>query len=327
MKNISLLVFIFTLTCSIATAQDFLLINPDVQTAGMGDVSVSMPANAYAFYNNGAAPLFSASSLQAGVSYSPWLRDLADGHALISFGGYFRCHPKHVVSLGGRFYREPRVEADEFPDWEEYPFIPKNENNEPIATSFSSFRPSNSALSLGYGYRLTATTGIALTVSYVHSALGDLGKAHAVDFSLSAYTRLPIKLCNSSELTLGIQWANAGFTTGDYSYKQPQQVKLGAALNLPFCQTHQLLGSIDLGYQYAPSDDHVFGASLGAQYLYREHLAVRSGYHITDGNKYNFGTVGLGVLFWHLQADASYLVASTSCPWRNTYRIGLSFIL
>lgn len=323
MKNIYLsLLFLFT--TSLLSAQDFLTINPDVKTAGMGDVSVSMPASAFSFYNNAAAPLFTAGKVNFGMSYTPWLRDLTNGYSLYSFGGFLRLHSRHAITIGGRFYRNPRVKAVNNPGWGDYPFVPKDENNQPIEEETFSFRPKNAALAIGYGYRLTQKTGIALTMSYVRSEAGEIGKAQAVDFSLAFYSRLDVAICDSSTLLLGGQISNVGFTFGDYPYKQPQLLKAGGTLVLPFTPLHHFLCSIDLGYQYAPSDTKTFGTHLGAEYSYHGWLALRCGYHIADDQGYNFGTVGAGLNYWHLQAGFSYLMASSECPWRNTYRLGLS---
>ncbi len=62
----------------ITTAAPFLLITPDARAGGMGDVGVATTADAFSLFHNPAKIAFSDRQVKAGITYSPWLRNLAD---------------------------------------------------------------------------------------------------------------------------------------------------------------------------------------------------------------------------------------------------------
>lgn len=128
MKKIFILAIILLSGTAAASAQEFLTINPDVRTAGMANASVATTGGAYSVFQNAASSLFSHNLFEVGFSYSPWMRDVKKGYDLMAFGGFYSFNHKHSISFGTRFYREPKLS----PDDEDYPFIPKDENNNPI---------------------------------------------------------------------------------------------------------------------------------------------------------------------------------------------------
>ena len=63
-----------------------------------------------------------------------------------------------------------------------------------------------------------------------------------------------------------------------------------------------------------------FGAG---RYVLMQMIAVRGGYHVADSHGYDYGTIGAGLRFMHLELNFSYLFAAKKCPWRNTYQVGV----
>ena len=59
------------------------------------------------------------------------------------------------------------------------------------------------------------------------------------------------------------------------------------------------------------------------EYVLMQMIAVRGGYHVADSHGYDYGTIGAGLRFMHLELDFSYLFAAKKCPWRNTYQVGV----
>lgn len=324
MKSIICTICICCLALCYSKAQEFLTIQPDVRHAGLGEVSIAMPGSAFSIFNNAAAPVFGLSRLEFGLSFTPWMRKFAKGYSLTSLGGYYQLNPRHTLSLGVRFYREPETETTASTGGEDFPFVPKDENNNPITGQYASFRPHNTAVDLGYGYKISEYIGVGITGRFAGSSLGDFGKSQAVAFDLSAYSRLPIAICDSSSLHLGAGISNLGFSSGDFSYDLPASATAGISLALPFALSHSLLVAADCRYKFQPSAMRSFSAGVGAEYTLFESYIFRGGYHVGDHHGYNYGTFGLGIRFRHLEADASYLVASSDCPLRNTYRIGVS---
>lgn len=56
---------------------------------------------------------------------------------------------------------------------------------------------------------------------------------------------------------------------------------------------------------------------IGVEYVLMQMIAVRGGYHVADSHGYDYGTIGAGLRFMHLELDFSYLFAAKKCPWRQ----------
>jgi len=303
------------------SAQEFLTINPDARTAGMADATVATSGDAYSVFNNAAASLFDYNRFQIGFSYTPWLNDVKSGYNLYTLGGFYSFNGKHSLAFGTRFYSEPKFEIGGTGD---YPFIPKDENDNPITEGFDSFRPLSVSADVAYAYMVNKWLGVSVTARYVHSSYGDIFSNSAIGFDLAAYAQIPLnRMLDGAWVSAGLKLSDMGFSFGDGDYDLPMRVSAGAALYAPIRDSHTLQGTIDLGYRFMPSTTKTFGMSIGAEYTLMDLLSVRAGYHVADSKGYNYGTVGAGVRFMHIQVDFSYLMAAKECPWRNTYRIGV----
>ena len=62
----------------ITTAAPFLLIVPDARAGGMGDIGVATTADGFSLFHNPSKMAFSDRQVKAGLTYSPWLRNLTD---------------------------------------------------------------------------------------------------------------------------------------------------------------------------------------------------------------------------------------------------------
>ena len=65
-------------TGGITTAAPFLLIPSDARSGGMGDMGVATSADAVSLFHNPAKMAFGSRQVYAGLTYSPWLRNLTD---------------------------------------------------------------------------------------------------------------------------------------------------------------------------------------------------------------------------------------------------------
>ena len=63
----------------ISTVAPLLMINSDARSAGMGDVGVATTSDASSIYHNSAKMAFNTSEYTFGVNYTPWLQNLVDG--------------------------------------------------------------------------------------------------------------------------------------------------------------------------------------------------------------------------------------------------------
>lgn len=320
MKKIILLATALVLSTATLSAQEFLTINPDVRTAGMANASVATSGGPYSVFNNAASSLFSPNLFEVGFSYSPWMQDVKKGYNLMALGGYYSFNHKHSLAFGTRFYSEPKFS----PDAADYPFLPKDENNNPILNGLGSFRPLSLSADLGYGYRVNDYLGVSVTARYIRSSYGDLMTNNAIDFDVAAYARIPLnRMLEGAWVSTGLKVSNFGFSFGDSGYDLPTTVNLGGSLYAPIRDSHTLEASIDMGYRFLPSATKSFGVGIGVEYMLMQILAIRGGYHVADSHGYDYGTVGAGLRFMHIQLDFSYLFASKKCPWRNTYQVGV----
>lgn len=318
-KYFALLVAALALSTTVARAQEFLTINPDVRTAGMANASIATSGGAYSIFNNAASSLFDQDLLEVGFSYAPWMSDVRSGYNLMALGGYYSFNQKHSIAFGTRFYREPKIGSDT-----DYPFFPTDENNNPLVETLEPFRPLSLSADLAYGYRINQYLGVSLTARYIRSSYGDFLTNDAIDFDIAAYARIPLnQMLEGAWVSTGLKLSNVGFTLGDSNFDLPTSLSVGGSLFAPIRDSHSLEASLDLGYRFAPEQTKSFGMGIGVEYLLMQMIAIRGGYHVADSNSYNYGTVGAGLRFMHIQLDFSWLFAAKDCPWRNTYQLGV----
>ena len=167
MKKIFILAIILLSGTAAASAQEFLTINPDVRTAGMANASVATTGGAYSVFQNAASSLFSHNLFEVGFSYSPWMRDVKKG---------LRPDASAILLLQPQTFDLVRTRftgAKLSPDDEDYPFIPKDENNNPIV-GIEAFRPLSVSADLAYSYRIGRYLGLSVTARYIRSSYGEL---------------------------------------------------------------------------------------------------------------------------------------------------------
>ena len=278
MKKIFILAIILLSGTAAASAQEFLTINPDVRTAGMANASVATTGGAYSVFQNAASSLFSHNLFEVGFSYSPWMRDVKKGYDLMAFGGFYSFNHKHSISFGTRFYREPKLS----PDDEDYPFIPKDENNNPIV-GIEAFRPLSVSADLAYSYRIGRYLGLSVTARYIRSSYGELFTNNALGFDVAAYARIPLnRMLEGAWVSAGAKISDFGFTFDDSNYDLPTKFSVGGSLFAPIRDSHSLEASVDLGYRYSSSENKSFGMGIGVEYVLMQMIAVRGGYHVAD---------------------------------------------
>ena len=206
---------------------------------------------------------------------------------------------------------------------QEYPFIPKDENNNPIV-GIEAFRPLSVSADLAYSYRIGRYLGLSVTARYIRSSYGELFTNNALGFDVAAYARIPLnRMLEGAWVSAGAKISDFGFTFDDSNYDLPTKFSVGGSLFAPIRDSHSLEASVDLGYRYSSSENKSFGMGIGVEYVLMQMIAVRGGYHVADSHGYDYGTIGAGLRFMHLELDFSYLFAAKKCPWRNTYQVGV----
>lgn len=293
-------------------AAAFLKITPDARSAGMGDIGVALPVQAFAFYHNAAAIVFAPEKAAVAYSYIPWMRDKVSGYDFHTGGGYFKMGEKQGIVAGFRYFTNPAVE------------ITDGDGN-----VTDKAEPKEWAIDLGYSRLIAKNFAVALTAHYIYSDMGIADAASAVAFDLGLYYHHKTQLLEGAIWTVGLQVANIGtkIKYADTKYDLPGMAKLGGSLSLPFSKNHQLLCGVNLDYQFIPSGSELFSAGIGAEYTFRQLVSLRGGYHIADEDKggENYATVGCGVHFCNFTGDFSWLAADSDSALKNTYRVTVGY--
>jgi len=340
----------------ITTAIPFLLITPDARAGGMGDIGVATSADAFSLFHNSAKMAFSNRQIKAGITYSPWLRNLTDDIFTGSLSYMNRFNENAAWGADLKYFSLGQIDLTD-------------SNGIPNGT----INPNELAITGAYSLKLSETFSMGVALKYLRSNLTLTGvsgnlqpiNSFAVDVS-GYYQSLEENYGNfNGRYRLGFNIANIGpkvnYTTdvnnADFI---PTNLKLGGGFdfilddyntistNVEFTKllvpTPQLDGSeretewvsgIFKSFGDAPGgfkeELQEFTYALGAEYLYNNAFAVRAGYFHESQDKGNrqYFTLGGGFKTNALNVDLSYLINSSDVnnPLENSLRFSLSFDL
>lgn len=331
----------------------------DARAVGLGDIGVSTEPDVYSQAWNPAKYPFTISRAGFAVSYTPWLRYLTDGIALINAQGYYRLGDYQALSASVRYFTLGDVTVS--------------------GTDYT-VNPYEFGVDLAYSRMLSERFSAAIALRYMYSDLSGHyddnttpGSAFAADIAMywNNYLFLGRRECN---LAWGLNISNIGTKINygsDYSYFIPTTLRLGINLSVPLNEFNRfsisaeadklLVPSLPLqgedelyeDYQERLREDYYdkssiagiftsFGDSergfkgemeeirfgLGAEYVYNDKFFLRAGYHHESpmqGNR-KYATFGAGFKLNVLAVDASYCCATTAGnPLDQTLRVSLMF--
>ncbi len=343
-----------------------LLITPDAQAAGMGDMGVATAPSANDIFWNPAKMSFHQSKFAVNVGRNPWLRTLFSGVNFYSISGHYKLSEGQAIGLSLRHFSG--------------------------ITSFNGVLPifdenaRDIALDLGYSTKLSKHLGIGVVAKYVHSRLyrtdafiggvsNDFqnGKTFAVDLAL--FYSKPVKVMGTeAKFKWGINVSNLGpkvsysDTQAEFKYFIPTNLRIGTSLQFSLAPNHQLLVGTDLNKLLVPTppayDDQFnivkgtdpnekntlqgilgsfgdapdgfseelqeFTWALGVAYQYKNWLSVRTGTfreHRQKGNR-KYLTLGLGVkIVKKVNLNTSYVLSRRGDPLNRTFRLSAGFEL
>lgn len=330
------------------TAVPFLRISPDARSGGMGDVGIALSPDANSSFYNLAKLPFAAGKAGIGVTYTPWLREIADDVYLATLAGYLKLGENQALSASLRYFSIG-----------ELPLIDYNGNK--LQTS----SPREMAIDLGYSLKLSDKWGLGAALRYINSNLstGNIngisykaGNTVAGDLSIY-YNGLNDK---SAGWTAGLSLSNLG---GKINYTDnadekdflPANLGIGAGYTEVWDDNNKMTFAADINKLLVPElpstaeemkeyrDQGVFGSwfdsfgnkawqfGFGMEYTYKDQLSLRLGYNSKTyeaGNWQNI-TAGAGIRFSFAAVNFSYLVPTgekiNRNPLTNTVRFGLLF--
>lgn len=182
---------------------------------------------------------------------------------------------------------------------------------EPSAAGFS---PVEMVAGLGASFRISDMFSAGLEAKYAHSALAETAKAgvFCADVSFA---------CRAGSFSAIAAVRNIGGSVsygGDSSYALPTVIKGGASYS-----ASGFTGSAEVGYVL----DAGLMAAVGAEYCIADIVSLRAGYHYGDGVRTipSHVSVGLGVKFFGVGINASYLLASETLGGTMMFGLGYCF--
>lgn len=331
----------------------------DARSAGMGDIGAATDPDVYSQAWNPAKYPFTISRAGFGLSYTPWLRQLTEGIALINAVGYYRLGDYQALSASCRYFTLGDVYVGD--------------------TDYI-VNPYEFGLDVAYSRMLSERFSASVGLRYMYSDLSGHyddnttpGSAFAADIAMywNNYMFLGQRECN---LAWGLNVSNIGSKINygsDYSYFIPTNLRFGINLSVPLNEYNRFSISAEANKLLVPSmplqmedelnedyqervrekyydmssitgifksfSDSERGAkgeleeinySVGGEYCYNEKFFLRAGYHHESemqGNR-KFATLGAGFKMNVLAVDASYCIATTaSNPLDQTLRVSLAF--
>lgn len=296
-------------------AVPFVLIAPDARAAGIGDMGVASRPDVYAIHWNAAKYAFMPAKKGVGLTYTPWLRQLADDQYLFYLSGFSRLGKGQTLAASVKYFSMGEYLLTDDRGGNGIPYTPNE-------------------WSIDAAYIMELFDFLSASVSFrlLHSGLkavdffeGNDNAAYGIGTDASFYYHN--SLFNGDALSFGITLSNLGpeMNYGGYTYPLPTQLRLGGSYDLlqegtRFSFTGELsrlLISVD-----DPGNRHSFATGIECAFL--EKFMARGGYH-HERNR-NYFTMGLGFGLKDFNVDFSYLRSPKPIdPLQNTLRFGLSF--
>ena len=341
----------------VTTSVPFLRISPDARAGGMGDVGIATSPDASNTFWNPAKSPFASKRSSIGITYTPWLKEIASDVFLATVAGYHQIDEEQSISGGLRYFSLGDIQ-----------FTDENGN------TLGSNKPREFSLDFGYSRKLSDYIGIGVSLRYINSSLAN-GSFNGVTYKAGQTVAADLGVYgdNTDEYGKGLTWGvvlsnlggKIGYTNNAESKDYiPANMGAGIAYTWTFEELHKLSLAADVNKLLVPSfpestgdtdqdnaniDEYrngsIFGSwfksfsnsafsySAGAEYTYNDQFSARLGYYKNTkelGNQSYF-TAGVGVSYNLMSFNFSYLAPSgsgiTRNPLSNTLRFGLIFNL
>jgi hypothetical protein len=350
----------------ITTGVPFLMITSDARSAGMGELGVATPADAYSQQWNPAKYAFASSEKGIGISYTPYLSKLVDDIFLGNLTFYKKLNDRSSWATSLKYFSLGNIQFNEF-----------------VAGSIvdqGQERPSELTLDLSYALKLSEQFSMAVGGRYIRSDLkiasdADTSSANTLGIDIAGYYQSnPFDLGKNSALfRSGINISNIGprlnYDVGGRKSFIPTNLKMGFGLDLLFDDKNSLGIYTEFNKLLVPTPVAVYGddgamlgyrqpdidfikgiftsfsdapnglseelseitVALGLEYLFQDVFSLRTGYFNESQNKGSrrYLTLGAGFDLNFMDVDISYLFSTSNVrnPLENTIRFSLTLDL
>jgi hypothetical protein len=306
----------------ITPALPTLNIAPDARSSGMGEVGAATSPDIFSQRWNAAKYAFMQDNGGVGISYVPWLRDIAKDVHLGYLSGYYSLLQNQALGASLYFFSLGNISL-------------YNENADYLA----SVKPTEFAFDVSYSRTFGPNLSGALTARYINSTMiegSDIPYTkhkHNFAVDVAAYWQKPVRLWSKdSEVAVGVTFSNIGTklkSDGGEEYFLPMSMRVGGRLTMSFDETNSLSLSLDINKLLVPedykyNDDAVptalfrsFGNGLsssitgntGLEYAYNKLFFARTGFY-SEASRLggrNYLTFGAGLNYSPVTFDISYL--------------------
>jgi len=344
----------------VTTAVPFLRISPDARPGGMGDAGIAISPDANGGFWDLGKIAFASTPDAIGVTYTPWLADIAQDVYMISLAGYHKLDEDQAFNASIRYFNLGTIQ-----------FVDANGN--PLGTG----RPKEFGIDVGYSRKISSSLGIGVALRYINSDLASGAVINGVTYKAGNAVAADLSLYGDNTeggagLTYGFALSNLGSKIGytdnaeskdyipanlgagiGYTWVFQEQNKFTLAMDANKLLVPEVPNADDyvgdsLGYEQALDDYHTqsvfsswfkafgnnsYSVSFGAEYTYNDQFSLRAGYYLETkqmGNR-NYFTAGVGLKYNVFGFNFSYLAPSgngvTRNPLSNTLRFSVLFDL
>jgi len=328
----------------VSTAVPFLTISPDSRAAGMGDVGVATSPDANSQHWNVSKYAFIDRKMGFSFAYTPWLKEVADKVSLGYVSGYYKFDKLQTVSASIRYFSLGEVKL-----------VDINNQNAQL------FTPNEFAIDFGYSRLLADELSVGVAFRYIRSNLFDGADGNSFSADISCFYTKDLE---RDIISFGLVVSNIGskmrYIDGGDAYFLPANLRFGSTYTFNLNKDSKLSASLDINKLLVKggervdnvsngdivvggvrSENSVFKSlfssisdfanitySFGAEYLYREQFAVRTGYFFEqeDAGNRKYFTVGVGANYHDINFDLAYLIPTTeNNPLKNTMRFSVGY--
>ncbi|MBG7630918.1 MAG: type IX secretion system outer membrane channel protein PorV [Bacteroidetes bacterium] len=345
----------------ITTAAPFLLIAPDARSGAMGDMGVATSADAFSQHWNASKYAFMPSQFSLGVFYTPWLRELTNDVFLGGFNFANRINERSSWSASLNYFNLGEIDLT---DGNGFPIGTEKLNEFSLDGAYSLKLSEQYAMGITLRY-VRSDLGIESANSTINAVntftvdisgyfqsdeqhYGDFNGVWRGGFNIS---NIGPKVSYSNDGQENFMPTNLRLGGGfDFILDNYNKVTLNAEFNKLLVPTPSISVNEDGEPPYVQADDGFFAGmfksfsdapngfeeemqeitwSIGAEYMYDNAFALRTGYfHESDmKGARQFFTIGAGFKFKSTRLDMSYLFNASDInnPLENTLRFSLSF--
>ncbi len=132
----------------------FLNVTPDARAAGMGDVGAAVSSDVNSIFWNPAKLAVAENNLGFSISYSPWLRNIANDMALYNISGYKKTAGDQAFGFSIIYFDQGVFQA-----------------TSSTGTSNGNFNSKEYALTGSYSKKLTKLLSLGVNLKYINSNL------------------------------------------------------------------------------------------------------------------------------------------------------------